>query len=554
MVFVAIVAVVAVVMTAGAAAMALGTVTATTAGASVGVMSAGAAVLAGGTAMGVTVSFGAAGALGLMAAAATAGAVGSIVSQGAAMAMGMQDHFSWSQVGVSALGAAVTSGIGGGAFGDALKAQSIAVRAMAGSALTQGIEMATGLQHKFDWTGVMAAGAATWASSQVSPFGEQPAQGGWGSFGNGLSRSLVSGGLQSAIDTGHQPNWGAIAAQSFGSELGNSVVDSIAEQDGQYSKMLAAEQDRGDELAEQAGREYLASAREPANVSLNQQSQQTGVGFSWTATSQQEIYAKYAKADAFDPWGLKESLSGPVSNEPSTVRAGDYGGSYFRVARAQLGPGASNADVMRYAAQLVELNSYNPRVVPGSAQLVLPDGNTPEPTYGQKVINGDIKYGEALKAWRAQQAALLQTQQAQAATGVYACGPNDPLPQQRSVAEALGIDARNSLIRSTAMSAVENTLRMAPKYDGPVLSQWDGMSTSERALMNRQSEQAEIATPALFLATGPVGGVVRAVGIAASANQLGLGGGAGLPWPVRRWFCECRIWYAWDAGWWENGT
>lgn len=49
-----------------------------------------------------------------VATAAVAAAVGSVVSQGVGMALGVQDKFSWSAVGTSALAAGVTYGVGEG--------------------------------------------------------------------------------------------------------------------------------------------------------------------------------------------------------------------------------------------------------------------------------------------------------------------------------------------------------------------------------------------------------------------------------------------------------
>ncbi|WP_220272938.1 LysM peptidoglycan-binding domain-containing protein [Aquitalea aquatica] len=234
MVFVAVIAVVAVVMTAGAAAVAMTAMTssttfagamATTAAAaglstSAGIMAIGSSVLAGGLAGGIG-----------LAAAAIGGAVGSIASQGVAMAMGMQDKFSWSQVGTSALGAAVTSGVASGgstASSGWSGAAAAGGRAMLGSTLTQGIAVATGMQKSFNWTAVAASGLGAAASFNVVPISN--AAGPMDNFVNGLSRSLVSGGVQSIVGGG-KPNWGAIAAESFGSALGNSMVERLATQE-----------------------------------------------------------------------------------------------------------------------------------------------------------------------------------------------------------------------------------------------------------------------------------------------------------------------------------
>lgn len=113
-----IVAVVVTIYTAGAGAAAMGAFTAaggTAAGAAAAAgtaiasgtaFSAGLGVLAGASSLGITAS--------TMAIAAGAAAVGSATSQLAGKAMGVVDSFSWSQVGISALTAGATAGVGAG--------------------------------------------------------------------------------------------------------------------------------------------------------------------------------------------------------------------------------------------------------------------------------------------------------------------------------------------------------------------------------------------------------------------------------------------------------
>jgi hypothetical protein len=88
---------------------------------------------------------------------AVGGAAGSIAGQAAGMAMGMQQDFNWNQVAISAIGGAVGGGLNtegvmaGKSFGMTV------ARAAVGNALTQGISVATGLQQHFDWTSVAAS-------------------------------------------------------------------------------------------------------------------------------------------------------------------------------------------------------------------------------------------------------------------------------------------------------------------------------------------------------------------------------------------------------------
>ncbi|MGE8357818.1 MAG: LysM peptidoglycan-binding domain-containing protein, partial [Microvirgula sp.] len=220
-IIVAVIAVVVTVYTAGAAAVAMGAVAS-----SMGAMAAGAAALTGGLSAGIGLS------AGLIAAAAIGGAVGSLAGQGVAIASGQQKRFDWGQVGVSALSAGAGSAITGGPFGQMVGAAAgewgaIAASAMAGSALTQSASSVLGIGH-FNWTAVAAAGAGAVLGHSV----------GKGLHAAGLRQPLLSGTLKSMASGGAQslvhgvrPNWGRIAAESFGNNVGHQVVGSAVERD-----------------------------------------------------------------------------------------------------------------------------------------------------------------------------------------------------------------------------------------------------------------------------------------------------------------------------------
>src|SRR5262249_50604482 len=137
--------------TAGVAAIALAPEVA-----SLGVIGAGTAALGG--------SLGAAG----IAAAAVGGAVGSLASQGVAIGLGMQDKLNWGAVAAGAIGAGISSGIGAatgglGIGGELFGRGSIAAQVVNGAtqnAITQGVNLLTGQQKKFDWRGLAAAAVA----------------------------------------------------------------------------------------------------------------------------------------------------------------------------------------------------------------------------------------------------------------------------------------------------------------------------------------------------------------------------------------------------------
>lgn len=183
----AIVAIAVTVVTAGAALSVVAPTAFPTVGAGISAVVTGSVV----GAAGVGVGLGTAIAVG-----AGAAAMGSIVSQGIGVATGLQDSFNWKAVGLSALGgglAGAASGLnvfGSGATG-AAKIANVVVRSALTNAAMQGIGVATGLQDKFGWSGVAAAGVGA---------GVGPAIAG-GKFASGLGPvggpiiSGVAGGL-----------------------------------------------------------------------------------------------------------------------------------------------------------------------------------------------------------------------------------------------------------------------------------------------------------------------------------------------------------------------
>jgi hypothetical protein len=120
----------------------------------------------------------------------------SAVSQGINVAVGIQDNFSWSNVGISALGGFL---FGPGALpvkGSSIGtiAKNIAVGA-ATNAAVQGIAIATGLQDEFSWGSVAAAGVsgglggAVNTNSRGGQLAKSVAQG----LARATARSLVDG-------------------------------------------------------------------------------------------------------------------------------------------------------------------------------------------------------------------------------------------------------------------------------------------------------------------------------------------------------------------------
>ena len=94
-----------------------------------------------------------------------------VPSARASRATGIQSKFNWGAVAMAAVSAGVSAGIGPqglnvfGSIGNAT-VQAALTQATA-SAITQGIGVATGLQNKFDWAGVAAAGVSGGVSAAV---------------------------------------------------------------------------------------------------------------------------------------------------------------------------------------------------------------------------------------------------------------------------------------------------------------------------------------------------------------------------------------------------
>ena len=189
-----------------------------------------AAAAAAGTALGT---------LSTVAGAAIGAAVGSIASQAVGIAIGAQDGFNWKGVAMSALGGAVTAGVGG--LGVASPTNSVisgsswsavATRAALSNAITQGIGNLTGLQQGFSWASVAAAYAGAAVGNVVG--GELEKNNVFGSFTEKgtaeLARATLTGfsaGLTTAVVRGGKISATQIATDAFGNALGSGLVDAI---------------------------------------------------------------------------------------------------------------------------------------------------------------------------------------------------------------------------------------------------------------------------------------------------------------------------------------
>lgn len=203
-----VIAVVVSIYTAGAAAGAFGAIAngATAGGVLSGAAAGGAAAFGGGLGAAVVAGGGAGTFLttiGAVAAGAIGGAAGSIASQAFGVATGIQDKFSWNAVALAAVGGGVGAGVSASpTISGALKAVSggnAAVQAgltgALSSAITQGIGVATGLQDKFSWAGVAAAGVGAAVGARIGgdSFGATMVRSGAQLVADAATRSLIEG-------------------------------------------------------------------------------------------------------------------------------------------------------------------------------------------------------------------------------------------------------------------------------------------------------------------------------------------------------------------------
>jgi YD repeat-containing protein len=214
-------------------------VTAVTAGAG-GMIFGGASNLLGGMGMvfGTAAGLSGAAAIGI---GAVAGAVGSAVSQGIGIATGIQQGgFSWKAVALAGLSGALQGGLAslgklansgaviggklGSSIGKVLGAPWTggAIRGVTTSVVSQGIGRLTGLQDKFDWVGVAAAGVGGGVSSGLGlhgPVGERVSSI-VGGLANAATRSLITG-------TDFGDNLLAAMPDIIGDTVGHVITDAI---------------------------------------------------------------------------------------------------------------------------------------------------------------------------------------------------------------------------------------------------------------------------------------------------------------------------------------
>lgn len=170
-----------------------------------------------------------------------AAVAGSVVSQGVGLATGIQDKFSFKGVALAALSAGVSGGLDklgnlaqagkiGGGLAKASKfltsGSQLAnfARGALTNVLTQGVATVTGLQQRFDFTGVAAGSLATGVGGFVrggaSDFGTRFVSGLAGGIAGAGARSLVTG-------TNFGDNVIAVLPDVIGATIGSAIAGAL---------------------------------------------------------------------------------------------------------------------------------------------------------------------------------------------------------------------------------------------------------------------------------------------------------------------------------------
>lgn len=177
---------------------------------------------------------------GTIAGGAVAGAAGSIVSQAFGVATGNLEKFDWKAVGLAALSGGVGAGmnfaplIGAGSAGMGGMVGA-SLRGAASSIVTQGVAVATGLQEKFSWTSVaVSAVMAAVGSGLTSEMGlsTDPSQWKMADYGKAAlvntASAAAGAATMSAIDgTSFGDNLMAVLPQAIGQTIGQMVAGGI---------------------------------------------------------------------------------------------------------------------------------------------------------------------------------------------------------------------------------------------------------------------------------------------------------------------------------------
>jgi hypothetical protein len=246
----------------------------------------------------------------LVAAGAVGAAVGSAVSQGVGVATGLQDKFSWKNVAMAGLSGGIGAGLGlafpaaGGTLGAVGRGAFLGA---SGSILTQGIGALVGLQKKFDFAGVAAAGLGGAAGAAA------------GSQLGGLNRHLASAMSSSASGIVNAATRSLINGTDFGDNLLAALPDVIGSTFGNMIAGAAIGESRTSALRElgMKSRPTLASA-ELAAPEVNLSALLAALPAADLGTIPQIVVTD---GDATNEW-LRPAAISYWGDEPDTL--GDY--------------------------------------------------------------------------------------------------------------------------------------------------------------------------------------------------------------------------------------
>lgn len=276
----------------------------------------------------------------LIAGSALAGAAGSIVSQGFAVATGMQEKFDWKAVGMAAIGSGVSAGLSRlSPFSAPANASRLvnagyaAANGALSSVITQGVGVATGLQDRFSWSSVAVQAVSAGVGSVV---GE--------SLPGDLDpafRAVVGSWVGGVAGAGAQS---LIEGTSFGDNLRAALPGLIANTIGALFASQAARSEE-EKLADVMGisaddsvSNAVAIARETVAVWDGDVSR-TSEWQANEAAASIELFASGAEARAaeeLDPAGASRQLSAAIDRYFERTLQGDSGRAILAQVRENL--------------------------------------------------------------------------------------------------------------------------------------------------------------------------------------------------------------------------
>lgn len=299
-----------------------------------GTFSAGATALAGGGIAGAaTGSFAATSAAGVLAA-GVGGALGNIAGQLVAKGTDLTDGFSWRQVGVGALTAAATTGVGTGAMRGQEWLKISAVRGAISAVSSYGANVIMGEEARFSW-GSIAAAAVSAQIGRVAGIGLDKL--GASAFTSAFGQGLAAGSAYAGIEGRGKFNFVSIAIDSFGNALGNSIVGAFHASDAEKQVQAQADRRRAERLA--AG-----------GLSGNSAFDLAGRGpYSFAMDSTSSAFSEALSSDAgFRTYGIRdEALALAAAGAPVAVASSLRG-------EPQLDFGALDREIAGYVASANE--------------------------------------------------------------------------------------------------------------------------------------------------------------------------------------------------------